>query len=329
MPCYCNKRRLSDLDFSKFKRVVIRLDLNVPIQGGKITDNNRIVKALPTVNRIMECGSQLVVLSHLSRIKSLDDINSGKKSLKPIADEFMRLLPDKKIMFISDIAHEKVKAAVEGNPDVNIFILENTRYYDVDSSGSVVKQESKNDPALAKFWASLGDAFVNDAFGTTHRKHASNVGIAGFLPSAMGMLIEKELRNLSDAVESKASPKFLILGGSKVSDKIQLINSIAPKVDKILVGGGMVYTFLKAMGKEVGKSIVEDEMIDQCKSMLREHGSKIVLPVDHVVAPEFKDMAGKVVSVDDTSWKDMMALDIGPATAKLYCDLLSDSKVVI
>ncbi|AEW45068.1 phosphoglycerate kinase [Mycoplasma haemocanis str. Illinois] len=311
------------------KKVVIRLDLNVPVKDGKIVDNNRVVQTLPTIRYLLEKGCKLVVLSHFSRIKDISEVTSGKKSLKVVADEFQRLLPDNKVAFVSDIDFNNVASFVSSNTDVDLFVLENTRYYDVDAHNSLVKWESKNYPDLAKFWASLGEVFINDAFGTSHRAHASNVGIAGHLPSAIGLLVEKELGMLGKAVSSTDSPKVLILGGSKVSDKLKLINAIAPKVDKLLIGGGMSYTFLKAQGKEVGKSIVEVEMIEECKNLLQRYAGKLVLPVDHVVASEFKDMAGRVVDLEEKNWGDNMALDIGPKTVELYRSVLENAKVVI
>lgn len=326
---YSNKKTLSDLDLGKYKRALLRLDLNVPVKDGVITDTNRIVQTLPTINLLLNQGLKIIVLSHFSRIKSIDDIKSGKKSLKLVADSLQGMMPNHKVLFIEDTDFDTVRQKIDSSEGVDIFVLENTRYYDVDCEGNVVKRESKNDPWLAEFWASLGDVYVNDAFGTCHRAHASNAGLAKRLPSAIGLLVEKEIKNLSLAVESQEKPKVLILGGSKVSDKLKLINAIAPKVDKVLIGGGMVYTFLKSMGKEIGKSIVEEEMIGECKSLLAKYGDKLLLPVDHMVSPEFKDVKGSLRDVDDTNWSDMMALDIGTKTEDLYCNSLSDAKVVI
>lgn len=325
---FSNKVTLSDLDLGNYKRAILRLDLNVPVKDGVIVDDNRIVQALPTINFLLEKGLKVVVLSHFSRIKDISDISSGKKSLRVVSESLASKLSSYKVEFVPEIDFDTVKSKVlEGSSD--LFVLENTRYYDVNSSNEVVKWESKNNPDLAAFWASLGDLFVNDAFGTSHRAHASNVGLTSFLPSAIGFLIEKELKFLSEAVVSKASPKILILGGSKVSDKLKLINAIAPKVDKLLIGGGMAYTFLKSQGKEVGSSIVEKEMIEECKSMLQKYSGKIVLPVDHVVASEFKDVPGVVKDADDVAWNGEMALDIGPKTSALYTDILDSAKVVI
>lgn len=329
---YNNKKTIKDLDLKQFKRAVVRLDLNVPIDKKTltITDNHRIIQALPTVRQLLDNGIKVIILSHISRIKTLDDIKSGAKSMNIVAKDLQKQISDKKAVFIPAFSNfEEVRDAIEKQADADIYVLENTRYYDIDASGNIVKRESKNDPDLAKFWASLGDVFINDAFGTCHRSHASNVGIAEFLPSAIGLLVEREIKYLSKAVDSDDHPKVLILGGSKVSDKLKLINAIAPKVDKLLIGGGMVYTFLKTMGKEVGKSIVEEDMIEECKDMLIKYKDKIVLPVDHFVCSEFKDMPGTIKSVDDEDWKDQMALDIGSATSSLYATKLDDAAVVI
>lgn len=332
MPSYLNKRTLEDLDLSSYGRAVVRLDLNVPISSGVISDEHRIIASMRTLSKLLDSGLKVVVLSHLSRIKSLDDINSGKKSLEIVAEDLGRRLKDKKVVFVPSTDFDTVRKTVEQGSDVDVFVLQNTRYYDVNSSGEVVKWESKNNPELARFWASLGDVFINDAFGTAHRAHASNVGVAQHLPSAMGYLMEKEVSSLSAAMDpnrEEVPPLVFIMGGSKVSDKLKLIKFIAPKADKLLIGGGMAYTFLRAMGKEVGRSLVESEMVDECKSLLDSYGSKIVLPVDHLVAPEFKDVPGVVKSADDTDWGDMMALDIGPETIARFKDIIRDAETIV
>lgn len=321
-----DKRSLEDLDLAN-KKVLVRLDLNVPVKDGVITDNNRIVQSLPTLKYLLDKNCKIIVLSHFSRIKDISDINSGKKSLAVVAKEIQKLLPSAKVAFIPWQGNKFSKEGIDYSADITV--LENTRYYDVDESNNVVKWESKNHPELAKFWASLGEVFINDAFGTSHRAHASNVGLAELLPSGVGFLVKRELEALSKAVTSTESPRVLILGGSKVSDKLKLINAIAPKVDKLLIGGGMSYTFLKAMGKEVGKSIVEEEMIDECKSLLSRYGDKLLLPVDHVAVPEFKDIKGKELDLDEKNWDGAMALDIGSKTVDLYCKALEGAKVVI
>lgn len=326
---YSFKKTLSDVSLNG-KKVVLRVDLNVPVADNKITDNNRIVQTLPTIQYLLDKSCQVIVLSHFSRIKSLDEVKSGKKSLKLVADNIQSLLPTKKVLFIPVLDFSEIHQIIENNKNVNVFVLENTRYHDVNGFGEVVKWESKNFPALAKNFASLGEVFVNDAFGTSHRSHASNVGIAeNIAECCVGFLVEKELKFLSHALTVIAKPKVLILGGSKVSDKLKLIKQIAPKVDKLIIGGGMSYTFLKSMGKNVGKSIVEEEMLSECKSLLQQYKDVLVLPVDHVVASEFKDVEGKVVDADDNSWTDKMALDIGPKTIEKYKEILNTAKVVI
>lgn len=332
MPSYLNKKTINDLDLSSYKRAVVRLDLNVPVANGVIGDEHRITASLQTLRKLLDAGLKVVVLSHLSRIKSLDDINSGKKSLKIVSDCLGKKLPDKKVVFVASTDFDLVRKTIENGHDADVFVLQNTRYYDVDASGEVVKWESKNNPELAKFWASLGDVFVNDAFGTSHRAHASNVGVAKLLPSAMGYLVEKEIISLSKAFDpskSEVPPLTFVMGGSKVSDKLKLIQFIAPKADKLIIGGGMSYTFLKAMGKEVGNSLVEQEMIGECKTLLDSYGSKLFLPVDHVVAPEFKDVPGTLKDADDKDWNGAMALDIGPKSIAKFMEIIQNSKTVV
>ncbi|AFN65416.1 phosphoglycerate kinase [Mycoplasma wenyonii str. Massachusetts] len=324
-----NKQTLKDLKLQG-KRVVVRLDLNVPIIDGVIKNKTRILGTIETLNYLFDQGCKVVALSHFDRIKSYDDMMSGKKSLKIVAEEFQNIFSIKKVHFIQSREFEEIKREIkEVNADLTI--LENTRYYDVDSSTKeVVKWESKNSPALAEFYASLGDVFVNDAFGTSHRAHASNVGVAERAQdNAIGFLVEKELKALDYACDTEEGPKVMILGGSKASDKLRLIKEIIEKVDKLLIGGGMSYTFLKAQGKAVGLSLVEHDYIPQCKEILSAYPHKIVLPVDHLVSEKFADLPSIVVDADSTDWSTGMALDIGPKTVAYFSEILDSSKIVI
>ncbi|AHC39810.1 phosphoglycerate kinase [Mycoplasma ovis str. Michigan] len=324
-----NKQTLKDLSLHG-KRVVVRLDLNVPIENGVIKNKTRILGTIETLKYLMEKGCKIVALSHFDRIKSYEDMMSGKKSLKIVAKEFEQIFSTKKVLFIDDRDFDTVKHKIKSS-HADLVILENTRYYDVDpSTKELVKWESKNSPVLAGFYSELGDVFINDAFGTSHRAHASNVGVAERIKdNAIGFLVEKELQALDYACETDEKPKIMILGGSKASDKLRLIKEIIDKVDKLIIGGGMSYTFLKAQGKPVGLSMVEHDYVSQCGEILSRYPSKIVLPVDHLVADKFEDKPGRVIDADDSNWDTGMALDIGPKTVEFFSEILDNAKIVI
>ena len=318
---------VSDLDV-KDKKVLVRVDFNVPIKDGVIGDDNRIVAALPTIKYIIENGGKAILLSHLGRVKSDDD--KKELSLKPVAERLSELLK-KPVTFVPANEGKEVEDAASNMQDGDVAVLENTRFQDIDNDFG--KRESKNDPKLGEYWASLGDMYVNDAFGTAHRSHASNVGIAEAMkkdgkPVAAGFLMEKEIKFLGDAVANPVHPFVTILGGAKVSDKIDVITNLIPKSDHILIGGGMAYTFLAAQGHEIGKSLFEPDKVDLAKKLLKDADGKIVLPVDNVAATEFSNDAARKVVGDDIP-ENMMGLDIGPKTVAKFKDVLKDAKTVV
>lgn len=318
---------VSDVDV-KDKKVLVRVDFNVPIKDGVIGDDNRIVAALPTIKYITENGGKAILLSHLGRIKSDEDKKS--LSLAPVAKRLGELL-EKPVTFVPSNEGKEVEDAINNMKDGDVVVLENTRFQDIDNDFG--KRESKNDPKLGEYWASLGDVFVNDAFGTAHRSHASNVGIAAAMkaagkPAAAGFLLEKEIKFLGNAVANPVHPFVTILGGAKVSDKIGVITNLIPKADHIIIGGGMAYTFLKAQGHNIGKSLVEDDKVEFAKELLEKAGDKLVLPVDNVAATEFNnDAASEVVGQDIPD--NEMGLDIGPKTVELFKKTLAGAKTVV
>lgn len=318
---------VSDVDV-KDKKVLVRVDFNVPIKDGVIGDDNRIVAALPTIKYIIENGGKAILLSHLGRIKSDEDKKS--LSLAPVAKRLGELL-EKPVTFVPSNEGKEVEDAINNMKDGDLVVLENTRFQDIDNDFG--KRESKNDPKLGEYWASLGDVFVNDAFGTAHRSHASNVGIATAMkaagkPAAAGFLLEKEIKFLGNAVANPVHPFVTILGGAKVSDKIGVITNLIPKADHIIIGGGMAYTFLKAQGHNIGKSLVEDDKVEFAKELLEKAGDKLVLPIDHVAATEFNnDAASEVVGQDIPD--NEMGLDIGPKTIELFKKTLEGAKTVV
>lgn len=318
---------VSDVDV-KDKKVLVRVDFNVPIKDGVIGDDNRIVAALPTIKYIIENGGKAILLSHLGRIKSDEDKKS--LSLAPVAKRLGELL-EKPVTFVPSNEGKEVEDAINNMKDGDVVVLENTRFQDIDNAFG--KRESKNDPKLGEYWASLGDVFVNDAFGTAHRSHASNVGIATAMkaagkPAAAGFLLEKEIKFLGNAVANPVHPFVTILGGAKVSDKIGVITNLIPKADHIIIGGGMAYTFLKAQGHNIGKSLVEDDKVEFAKELLEKAGDKLVLPIDHVAATEFNnDAASEVVGQDIPD--NEMGLDIGPKTIELFKKTLEGAKTVV
>ena len=312
------KKTIRDLDLNG-KRVIIRCDFNVPIHDGKITDDNRIVASLETIRYAMNHGAKVILMSHLGRIKSEED--KAKNSLKVVADRLSELL-GVSVKFVPAIRGELLENAIKDMVSGDVILMENTRYEDLDG-----KKESGNDSELGAYWASLADLYVNDAFGTAHRAHASNVGIASHLDSAVGFLIEKELNVLGKAIDTPVRPMSVILGGSKVSDKIGVIENLVNKADYILIGGGMAYTFLKAKGLEIGKSLLDNDNISFCKDMLSKYGDKIVLPVDSVVTDDLESH-NTILEVSDIP-SDMMGVDIGSKTVSLFKEYLDKSKTVI
>ncbi|MCI2804534.1 phosphoglycerate kinase [Staphylococcus pettenkoferi] len=314
------KKIVSDLDL-KGKTVLVRADFNVPMKDGEITDDNRIVQALPTIKHIIKEGGKVVLFSHLGKVKEESDKES--LTLAPIAKDLSSKL-NQDVIFVPETRGEKLEQAIKDLNEGDVLLVQNTRFEDLDG-----KKESKNDPELGKYWASLGDIFVNDAFGTAHRKHASNVGIASNLETAAGFLMDKEIQYIGGVVENPDKPVVAILGGAKVSDKINVITNLLNIAEKVLIGGGMAYTFLKAQGKEIGQSLLEEDKIDFAKELLDKSGDQIVLPVDVKAASEFSNDADiQEVSVDDIP-ADREALDIGPKTVELFKQQLEGAHTVV
>lgn len=314
------KKIVSDLDL-KGKVVLERADFNVPLKDGKITNDNRIVQALPTIKYIIEQGGKLVLFSHLGKVKQESDKEG--LTLKPVADALSEKLGEE-VTFVPETRGEKLESAIKNLSEGDVLLVENTRFEDLDG-----KKESKNDSKLGKYWASLGDVFVNDAFGTAHREHASNVGISTHLETAAGYLMEKEIKFIGGVVNDPHKPVVAILGGAKVSDKIGVIKNLVNIADKILIGGGMAYTFLKAQGKEIGLSLLEEDKIDFAKELLESNGDQIVLPVDAKVAKEFSNDAEITeVSIDNIP-SDQEAMDVGPKTVELFSKELEGAHTVV
>ncbi|CAH1853507.1 phosphoglycerate kinase [Convivina intestini] len=321
------KLAVTDLELAG-KKVLMRVDFNVPIKGGVIGNDNRIVAALPTIKYVLEHNGRAILFSHLGRIKTEDD--KKELSLAPVAKHLGELL-GKDVTFIPETRGAELEAAVNALEDGQILMVENTRFEDV-KDGEYVKLESGNDPELGKYWASLGDdIFINDAFGTAHRAHASNVGIASNVDqAAAGFLMEKEIKYLGETVANPKRPFVAIIGGAKVSDKIEVIKALLNKADKVIVGGGMAYTFDAAKGNKIGNSLFEADKVELAKQLMAEAGDKLVLPVDAVAADAFNNDA-KTVIVDSAAGipDGYMGLDIGPKSIALFQEVLSDAKTVV
>lgn len=312
-------KSIVDLDISN-KKVLIRCDFNVPIKDGKIVDDTRIKESLKTINYCIEKKAKIILFSHLGRIKTEEDLKD--KTLLPVSKRLSKLL-GKKVIFINETRGKKLEDAVNKLTPGDVLLVENTRYEDLDG-----KKESKNNKELGEYWASLGDVFINDAFGTIHRAHASNVGIASNLESGIGFLVEKELNVLS-SLKKAEKPFIVVLGGSKVNDKIGVIEKLIKKADYILIGGGMAFTFLQSEGFNIGSSIVDYDSLDFCSNILEKYPKKILLPVDFNVTTEYsntsKNMIKDIASFED----DDMGLDIGPKTVEIYEKYLKNAKTVL
>lgn len=309
-------------DFALYnKKVIIRVDFNVPINNGIITDDNRIKESLDTINYATSNGAKVILMSHLGRIKTEED--KLNNSLLPVANRLSELL-NKDIVFINNTRGKELEDAINNLECGDILLMENTRFEDLDG-----KKESNNNEELGEYWASLGDIFINDAFGTSHRCHASNVGIASNLPNGIGFLIEKELINLESTINNPERPFTVILGGSKVSDKIGVIENLVDKADYILIGGGMMFTFLSSKGYSIGKSLVDSDSIGFCKDMLSRYPNKIILPVDCVCGKELSnDTTVRITKINDIH-DDEMGLDISYGTIDLFSSYLKNSKTII
>lgn len=313
------KKTIKDYDL-KGKKVIIRVDFNVPMQNGEITDDNRIKESLPTIMYAIRKQAKVILLSHLGRIKTEED--KEKYSLEPVALRLSELL-NQEVIFSLETRGPVVEHAIEELQEGEVLLIENTRFEDYPEP-----LESHNDDALGTYWASLGDIFINDAFGTSHRSHASNVGIARHLPNGIGFLIEKELNAFEPILTIPKRPFTVILGGAKVKDKIGVIKNLVKTADYILIGGGMAYTFLKAQGKEIGKSIVEEENLQFCNDILRENYDKIVVPVDSVVSDTTESKEGLQVDIDHFP-KDKMGVDIGPKTIAKFKEIIKKSNTIV
>lgn len=317
------KLTVKDVDL-KGKKVLVRVDFNVPVKDGVITNDNRITAALPTIKYILEQGGRAILFSHLGRVK--EEADKEGKSLAPVAADLAAKL-GQEVKFIPGVTRgAELEAAVNALEDGQVLLVENTRFEDVDG-----KKESKNDPELGKYWASLGDGiFVNDAFGTAHRAHASNVGISANVEKAVaGFLLENEIAYIQEAVEAPERPFVAILGGSKVSDKIGVIENLLEKADKVLIGGGMTYTFYKAQGIEIGNSLVEEDKLDIAKALLEKTNGKLILPVDSKEANAFADYTEVKDTEGEAVDPGFLGLDIGPKSIAKFDEALTGAKTVV
>ena len=317
------KLTVKDVDL-KGKKVLVRVDFNVPVKDGVITNDNRITAALPTIKYILEQGGRAILFSHLGRVK--EEADKEGKSLAPVAADLAAKL-GQDVKFIPGVTRgAELEAAVNALEDGQVLLVENTRFEDVDG-----KKESKNDPELGKYWASLGDGiFVNDAFGTAHRAHASNVGISANVDKAVaGFLLENEIAYIKEAVEAPERPFVAILGGSKVSDKIGVIENLLEKADKVLIGGGMTYTFYKAQGIEIGNSLVEEDKLDVAKALLEKSNGKLILPVDSKEANAFADYTEVKYTEGEAIDPGFLGLDIGPKSIAKFDEALTGAKTVV
>ena len=317
------KLTVKDVEF-KGKKVLVRVDFNVPLKDGVITNDNRISAALPTIKYILEHGGRAILFSHLGRVK--EEADKEGKSLAPVAADLAKKL-GQDVAFLPGVTRgAELEAAINALKDGEVLLVENTRFEDVDG-----KKESKNDPELGKYWASLGDGiFVNDAFGTAHRAHASNVGISANVDKAVaGFLLENEIAYIKEAVENPVRPFVAILGGSKVSDKIGVIENLLEKADKVLIGGGMTYTFYKAQGIEIGNSLVEEDKLEVAKALLEKANGKLILPVDSKEANAFADYTEVKDTEGEAVDPGFLGLDIGPKSIAKFDQELTGAKTVV
>lgn len=303
------------------KKVIIRVDFNVPIKDGIIQDDNRIRESLETINYALDNNAKIILLSHLGRVKEESD--KEKNTLEPVALRLSELL-DKEIIFVTETRGKILEDEINNMKNKDIILVENTRFEDLNG-----KLESGNDEELGKYWASLGDIFINDAFGTCHRAHASNVGIAKNLPNGVGFLVEKELKIIGNAIENPKRPFTVILGGSKVSDKIGVIENLVKIADNILIGGGMAFTFLKSLDINIGKSLLDEENIEFCKNILKTNKDKIMLPIDVVTSTNVDKKENKKECFISDMKENDIGLDIGHQTIKLFKTILDESNTII
>lgn len=313
------KKTITDLEITG-KKVIIRVDFNVPMKDGKIIDDTRIIESLDTIRYALGEQAKVILLSHLGRVKEESD--KEKNTLTPVAIHLSELLR-RPVTFINRTRSKRLEEAITNMKNGDIILIENTRFEDLEEN-----RESSNDSELAGYWASLGDIFINDAFGTIHRSHASNVGVASLLPNAIGLLVEKELTELSK-LDNPNRPYVVILGGSKVKDKIGVIENLVKKADKIIIGGGMAFTFLKALGYNIGSSLLEEEYIDFCKKIIEKYPYKFLLPVDVQAAINTDAKTpSRVVKINELR-KEEMGLDIGPDTVSQILGVLKNAKTIV
>ena len=307
------KKTIKDYDYNN-KKVIIRCDLNVPIKNGKITDDTRIKESLESINYLINNNAKIIILSHLGKIKTEED--KQENSLYPVYLKLKEYL-DTKVYFSKETRGKSLEDMVDNLQKRQVLLIENTRYEDYPN-----KLESSCDEELSKYWANLGEIYINDAYGTCHRAHASNVGIAKLLPNAIGFLVLKEVTKIDELLNENTHPYTIIMGGKKISDKTLVIDNLITKCDYLLLGGGMCFTFLKALGKNVGSSIVDDDNLEYCKHVLKAHSNKIVLPLDIVTSE------GKIKNIDSLTDNDV-GYDIGPKTIEKFIDILKETKRVI
>ncbi len=313
------KRTIEDFDLEN-KKVIIRVDFNVPMENGIIQDDTRIRASLKTIKYAIGHGAKVILMSHLGKVKNKEDLK--KNNLYPVSVRLGELLHRE--VFFSDVTRGvDLEKKINSMKNGDVLLIQNTRYEDLDG-----KKESGCDEILSSYWASLGDIFINDAYGTCHRAHASNVGIAKLLPNGIGFLVENEINKLDAIMKEDTHPFIVMMGGAKIHDKMKVIENLGGICDKLLIGGGMAYTFLKASGFEVGNSLIDEEGIEFCKKMLEMYPEKIVLPVDHVVATSLDDKNTSVKRIESTLSYEM-GFDIGPETIQLFCEYLKSAKRVI
>ena len=313
------KKTIKDYNLNG-KKVIIRCDFNVPIENGIIKDETRLKKSLKTIRYARKNNAKVILMSHLGRINKEED--KQKYTLKPVAERLSKLLR-KKVTFIDQTRGKKLENAINNMKDKDVILIENTRFEDLDG-----KKESSNDKTLGKYWANLGDIFINDAFGTIHRAHASNLGIASNLPNGLGFLVENEIKKLTKLIDKPKKPYTIILGGSKVEDKIGVISNLITKADYLLIGGGMAFTFLKAAGFNIGSSLCEREKLSYCKDLLNKYEEKIVLPIDIITAKEINENAKTTERFLGEIEEDEIGLDIGPKTTEVFKQYLDDCKTI-
>ena len=313
------KKTIQDYDLSG-KKVIIRCDFNVPIEDGIIKDESRIKKSLKTIRYARKNNAKVILMSHLGRVKTKDD--KQKYTLKPIAESLSKYLR-KKVIFIDQTRGKKLEKAIDNMKEKDVILIENTRFEDLDG-----KKESNNNKQLGKYWAGLGDVFINDAFGTIHRTHASNVGIASNLPNGIGFLVQEEIKKLTKLIDNPKKPYTIILGGAKVSDKVGVISNLITEADYILIGGGMAFTFLKAAGFNIGNSLCEKEKLSFCKEMLDKYEDKLILPIDVITANEIKPNVQTHERFINEIKEGEIGLDIGPKTLEVFKQYIEDCKTI-